>query len=40
LLIVRPIPLEFVIFLIPLTLGLHLFTNFISWLIGLKRVPY
>ena len=34
------IPLEYVIFLIPLTLGLHLFTNFISWLIGLKKVPY
>ncbi len=40
LLIIRPIPLEYVIFLIPLTLGLHLFTNFISWLIGIKKVPY
>ncbi|MFX1518467.1 MAG: CDP-2,3-bis-(O-geranylgeranyl)-sn-glycerol synthase [Promethearchaeota archaeon] len=34
------IPLEYVIILIPLTLGLHLFTNFVSWLIGLKKVPY
>lgn len=34
------VPLEYVIILIPLTLGMHLLTNFISWLIGLKKVPY
>lgn len=34
------VPLEYVIILIPLTLGMHLLTNFISWVMGLKKVPY
>jgi CDP-2,3-bis-(O-geranylgeranyl)-sn-glycerol synthase len=39
-LILIPVPLEYFLFLVPLTLCMHLLTNFISWLIGLKKVPY
>jgi CDP-2,3-bis-(O-geranylgeranyl)-sn-glycerol synthase len=34
------IRLEYVIILIPLTLGMHLLTNLVSYLLGLKKVPY
>jgi CDP-2,3-bis-(O-geranylgeranyl)-sn-glycerol synthase len=34
------IPLEYIIILIPFTLGLHLITNAVSYLLGLKKVPY
>ena len=34
------VPLEYVIILIPLTLGMHIVTNAISWALGLKKVPW
>ena len=34
------VPLEYVIILIPLTLGMHIVANAVGYLLGLKKVPY